>query len=470
MIVNEKKLNRQLLGRDKWFDNNCQGIYDYHTGVGKTYLAILCIKQNELIQRSSYLVVVPNATLVKQWELQLTQHLPKYVTERILIKTVDTLLNDELLYEIDTLIIDELHEFSTELRLTLLDKSKIKNKKFLGLTASGDDSNFKKILKYYKIIDKISEEEAKEEGYVAEFIEYNLGLTLLAKERESYDKLTEVISKLMPRFSNDLSLTQKVLSGGKDQHGKYYVGAGWARAIAFKNGWRPDLDLQFTTHRELDDLWNPNRVIGYANSLMTAIRNRKALLHIAYNKYDATLKLVTKFDKVKTILFSESTLFCDKIGEILLENNHKVVTYHSSVKTIMSTSEKTGKILKLGKTRLKNLALKGIREGTARILNTAKSLDKGLDVVDIRMGITTSGTQNPTQYKQRGGRVKRKEEKSLFSDVPVLLVNLYIAGTQDEKWLLKRQSKSNHSIIIVNSIDDINYYPPPNIEFTLKDL
>ena len=195
----------------------------------------------------------------------------------------------------------------------------------------------------------------------------------------------------------------------------------------------------------------------------------KELLNQVESKYTASLELINKFNKVKTIVFSESAEFADKLGDILNTNNHPTVIYHSKIQTKVVTSEKTGKLIKLGKVRLKTLAINSIKKGTARVLCTAKSLDRGLDIEDLRFGLTTSGTQNPTQYKQRRGRTGRKEH-NIFGDVPVLLVNLYVVGTQDEKWLRKRQENSKHEIVWVNSIEDISYIPPANIEFTTNDL
>ena len=227
--------------------------------------------------------------------------------------------------------------------------------------------------------------------------------------------------------------------------------------------------MSLEQHKLIEEVWNPNTIIGCARSLLTAIRSRKELLNLAESKYVTTLNLVNKFDKVKTIIFSESTEFADKIGDILINNNHPTVVYHSNLQTKIVTSEKSNKLIKFGKTRLKTKAIADIKTGKARVLSTAKSLDRGLDIEDLRFGITTSGTQNATQYKQRRGRTGRKEA-NVFGDVPVLLVNLFIADTQDEKWLRNRQKDSVHEIIWVTTIDDISYTPPPNIEFTIKDL
>lgn len=469
MQIDENKLARQKLGVDLWFNNKCNGIFNYHTGVGKTFTAFLCIKRLETIQKGVYVIAVPGKELEKQWKDKIKNSFPKNLVERIIVKTAHSLLLENLTYEVDTYIIDEIHEFSTEEREKLLNKSIIKFTNFIGLTASADDKNFRKILKYFKVIDTISAEEAKEKGYVAEFIEYNLGLHLTEKEKEAYKALTEIISKHLPKFQNNLDYAQKVLSGGKDQNGVYYSGAGWAWALAQKNGWKPNLNLNIENHRLIDNLWNPSNFIGYAKSLINAIRGRKNLLCNAKAKYNTVLELLNKFNNVKTIIFSESTDFADKVGKILNDNKHPTVVYHSNLKSTKMASPKTGKFIVMGKIRLKKLALEKIKSGKARVLSTAKSLDRGLDVVDLRMGITASGTQNSTQYKQRNGRAGRKEE-GIFADLPVLLINLYIVDTQDEIWLENRQSKANHKPIVVNSVEEINYYPPANIEFTIKDL
>jgi len=470
MKIDPIKLERQTKGVDLWFNNNCQGILDYHTGVGKTFTASLAVKKLELIDKSTYVILVPSAELLVQWKRKLIEYFPKYLIERIVLKTVQSILSEDLQYEVGTLIIDEIHEFATEDRLRVFDQSIIKHKRFLGLTASGDDKNFRKILRFYKIIDYISAEEAKEKGYVADFIEYNLGLELSLREKELYDNFTEIINRNMPKFENNLTYAQYVMSGGKHNTGVYYSGVGWATALAMKKGWKHNLNLNNESERLINALWHPNNFIGYAKSLINAVRARKELLCTANEKYRITLELVKKFDKVKTILFSESTEFADKVAILLNKNKHPTVVYHSNLKTVMGTSSTTGKLIKMGKTRLKREALDKIRTGKARLLSTAKSLDRGLDIEDLRMSITTSGTQNPTQYKQRSGRPTRKEEDSMFSDLPVLLVNLYIKDTQDAIWLQKRQDNSKHEPIEVSTIEEIDYYPPANVEFSILDL
>lgn len=464
-MIDKEREERQLQGVDKWFKNRCQGILDWATGVGKTYGAIMAIKRIEKQREPLYLIVVPSDALKKQWTYSLTRQLTKKTMSRILIETRQNLLISNLVYKVDVEIIDEIHEYTTESARGIIDGSIVQAKAQLGLTASTDDKDFKIILNYIPIVDVITEQEAQDKGFTAEFVEYNLPLSLSGDEQDMYKAYTDVIVKMLPRFNNDLSLAQRCLNGGKDpKTKKHYASVNWCIGVATKNGWREDLQPHLETHAMILDIWTPNKVLLYAVRLMTAVQDRKKLLQTCKSKYEATLQILNKFDKVKTIVFSESTSFADKLYTMTKEQ-HKVVIYHSQLKTIIQPSEKTGKPIKIGVGTQKKQATEAIKSGKARVILTSKALDRGFDVPDLRVGLTTSGTQNPTQYKQRGGRLKRKETENVFDDCTVLLINLYVKDSQDEKWLKSRQSKAVHHIFEAETIDDIEYTPPPNLEF-----
>lgn len=464
MQIDESRLIRQEQGIDKLEANKYDGILYWHTGVGKTFGTQLVIKRLEAIKRHTYLITVTSPQLEKQWKEKLNGY-PKHLVERIIVKTDATMLSEDLFYEVDMHIVDEVHKFHTEERLKILNGTLVKSKMFLGLTASADDKNFRPIIRLHKVVDIITEQEAEENGWISKYVEYNLALQLNESEKETYDKFSDTINKLMPKFYKDIGYANNVIRGGKDKNGKYCTGSNWAMAIAYKNGWRTDLNLDLKEFRDIDNLYNPSIIINDARRLTNAVRFRAELLHNATAKYNAVLDLVKKFNKVKTIIFSESTTFADKVGLILNRNNHKTVVFHSKLKTVMRPG-KSGKLIKFGLGRLKKEALDAIENNLARIISTAKSLDTGTDIPDLRMSVTASGTQNLTQNKQRKGRATRAEEEKN----PVLLVNLYMEDTQDEVWLNNRQSNNINKPIKVNSVDEIEYTPPANYEFTLNDL
>ena len=224
MNIDKVREERQLLGVDRWFNHQCKGILFWATGVGKTYGATLAIKRIEKQKQPMYLIAVPSFELKKQWEERLSKVFPKKVTDRIIVETIQTLLFRNIKYIVDVYIVDEIHEFTSEERIRLLNGNLVEYKAILGLTASADDKNFKTISNLLPIVDVISDEEAREKGFIAEFIEYNLALSLSGEELESYEHYSRIIAENLPKFQNDLTLAQFCISGGLDKKsGKYYA-------------------------------------------------------------------------------------------------------------------------------------------------------------------------------------------------------------------------------------------------------
>lgn len=476
MVINELREKRQIEGITRWRKNQCRGILAWATGVGKTYGAVLAVRFIEKVRNPTYLIILPSQVVLKQWKEMFESFFNEEIIARITFKTVTEMQNDHRIYSVDIEIIDEIHEYTTDERIRFITGEKVICKSLLGLTASITEYEFRKILKYVPIVDQITEEEAKEKGFIAQFHEYNVELNLTEAEKKMYDKITEVINLQMVKFDNNLDTAQKCLNGGnmiKNGHPKFYTAIQWATTYAIGKDWREDLNPSLETHRMIIDLWHPNKIVGYARQLIKAIRDRKHLLEHSTEKFETALNILEKFDKVKTIVFSENTDMVDAIYEEI-KNTQKVVRFHSNVENIVEPSRKTGKPIKKGKGTLKKEAIEDFKSGLARILLATRAVDKGLNVPDIRLGLTISGSSKTNQYEQRGGRVKRLEETSeedeitdtsLFGEAKALLINLYLKDTQDEVWIKNRQRHAKHFIYNVTSIDDISYIPPPNEEF-----
>lgn len=482
--IDKKKLERQEIGVDKWFNSSrfgatkdCQGTYHYYTGVGKTYTAILVIKRLFRINPKHNIVIIVPANVLNQWKSIIEKTFTKKQQVVINLFTPHYIVNNKVKIQTGTLIVDELHECYSDEFIKVVDGTYIRYDNNLGLTATYEDSKgrHKLIEDKFPIIDAILETEAIKEGYVSPYIEFNIGVDLTEKEKEQYNRLSDVISKNINKFPKGygLKLATKCLSGdkGRSTHkdGKQYTGIQYVYGYASSKGWRKDLDLSNPRDAQINDLWNPSKIFGYAQSLLNAIRHRKNILYNAEEKAQMSLNICFKFYELKTIVFSQSTAFADKLHLMLNEQEaNSCVVYHSSLETTMLPSPKTGKLIKFGKTRLKRMAIEKIRNGDARIITTASSLDKGFDVTDLGLGITASGTSNFTQYKQRGGRVKRKD---LFNpNKRALLVNLYVKNTRDEDWLKSRQSKSYHTIYWTDDINDISFNPIIKDDITIHDI
>lgn len=476
MQINKKKLERQLIGVDKWFNSSkygaikdCRGAINYFTGVGKTYTAILIIKRLFRVDvLHNIVVLVPSEFLINQWNVELKKHFTLKELIQINIYTPHYVIGNDLKIKTNTLIVDEFHEFYGEEFSKTINGEYIRFDNNLCLTATYEEPNNRhlKFKTLYPIIDKITEKSALKEGYISPYVEYNLAVTLTSEEKVSYEHYSKLITKNINKFGKGgLDLANKCISGGKHANGKRYEAVKFVYGWASHNGWRKDLDLTDPRQNEINEIWNPRAIFGYAQTLFNAIRARKNVLYNAKNKVYTCVEIVKNFPELKGIIFSQSTAFADKVNLFLTNNDVKSVVYHSNLKTELRPSIKTGKLVKFGKVRLKRLALEAIKSGKAQIMCTTSVLDKGFDVQDVILGITASGTSSYNQKKQRGGRVKRIDV--LNPDKVALLINLYVKDTKDETWLRKSQSKSTNFINWVDNITDINF---KNNYFTDDDL
>jgi superfamily II DNA or RNA helicase len=471
--IHEKKYNRQLIAIDRWkrakelgsSHTNCWGTFWWQTGVGKTFGA--CIIINKILNHNSgnnIVIMVPGPELKKQWISEIKSNVKEEWQAHIRVYTVgevQSIMSDNQRISCSLFIADELHEYYTDERLKIFNGSNVVTKWMLGLTADYQDKNnrYRNIQEILPVVDRIDEEEALREGYISQYIEYNLSVDLTSDELEKYRNSSDIISKNLSKFGHGgIELAGKVLQGDKSGTGMEY-----AIKYASQHGWRRGMSLANPNDAQIMQVWSPNMIFAYAKLAMENIRERKNLLYYSKNKLKVAVDVVKKFENLKTICFSQSTLFADTLAKVIkahyesCQQTRVCVVYHSQLDTIITHDSVTGKQKKKGKTILKREAIETFSKSSNGIMSTASSLDKGLNVEDIALGLTTSGTQNPTQYNQRGGRTKRKN-----GDMIVLIINMYVRNTMDEIWLKNRQKKSNNIVYWVDNIDDINYSPRNN--------
>lgn len=483
--VDQKKLGRQIQGLNRWRRSadlnlshaNGWGTLWWETGTGKTYAT--CIVINKMIEKdssSTVYIIVPGHELEKQWKEQVRMFVKEEYQSNINIITVEKIVNNGYQIVCTLLVVDEVHEFLSEERLKVLNGTYVTMKFLLALTATFEDRHkrHEKIISICPVVDRIDEDEAIREGFISKYIEFNVKVNLTENEKLEYNAITKEISKLTAVFGRGgLEIANKCLNGDKST-GK--SGKDICYIISASKGYSKSLDLTREDQRRIFDLYSPSRIMGYAKTFMELIRRRKDILYCAEEKLPVAVNAFFKFNTLKTIFFSQSTGFASRISNTINAHNRTINpdsddicgVYHSKLVTQVIWDEKKGKQVKKGKTKLKKEVIDAIRTGKIRGISTASSLDKGFDVKDIRMGITTSGTQNPTQRKQRSGRVKRIE--SYEENITVLIVNIYVAGTKDEEWLRNTQKKSTNVVYWVNSVDDITYSPKSNRSFNLNDI
>jgi len=446
---------RQQIGVNKWIEHGCKGILNWYPAVGKTYGAIKAIKTIDKLKKDSninFFIIVNSQSVKDQWIKIINDNLTNTIINRIHLCTVNECLARIHTAEVDVLIIDEIHEYTTDNKLKIIDNTIIKYKSILGLSGSIDSKSSEIIKFIVPVIDIIDEEEAIRNNWASPYLEYNLSCEFNNLEKEEYDKYTSIIDSLFVKFEKRLDVVNKCLYGGVHTDNREYTHLQFCIGISVKNGWHNHLNLAFKEHQEIDRLWNPTTIHKEAILLMNNIRKRSELLYNNKSKLLLTLELLKKLNNKNIIVFGESTTFADKIHYHSLSAGLKAVIFHSQLKTIMMTSEKTGKLIKYGKTRLKAKALEEITIGSSNILITARSFDIGLSINSLNCGIITSGSSNINQNRQRKGRPTR--EDILNPKKQSLIINIYMKNTQEEKWLAERQMGSL-GVVYIDSLDQI---------------
>ena len=153
-----------------------------------------------------------------------------------------------------------------------------------------------------------------------------------------------------------------------------------------------------------------------AADLMRAFnRRRKVLLH-AKDKVNEACNII-ETEKKKTIVFCEYIMTADTIVKQLKKRGISAAKYHSKMKN----GEKAQ-------------MLEDFKSSAYTVMVAVKALDEGTNVPDCEMEIIVAGTGVTRQMVQRLGRGLRTSEGKGH----VKVYQLYIADTQDEKWMRKR--------------------------------
>lgn len=396
-MMNLKRTKRQIEAVNKWIQNKSHGTLEFATGVGKTNTAMIAIKKLRKINDEIVIdIVVPTRYLKTQWEKELETNKLKNIN----VYVINTYIKTN--HTCGLLIIDEIHNCGSEKRLHIFNQSYMF---LLGLTATmhRKDLMHKIINTYAPIVDKIDLQEARDEGYVSDYIVYNLGIELNEYDRATLNEYNKTFYKHFAYFGHNFKLAMSCMSD-KSARERY------AKTFNLKE----------------------DQVGFHAVRFNYFMQKRKNFLYNLDTKKTIADCIINKFEDKKKITFSENISFAESLHGL---------EYHSKLKR---------------KAREQNLRL--FRENQVNTLNTSKALDEGFDVGDIELVIITSSRAVNRVDIQRTGRALRFKPNKL-----AVIVNLYVKNSKDEDWLRTRQEKSNN-IYWIEDVEDIKFERPERLK------
>jgi len=453
----------------KWMEH-CRGTVKVATGGGKTLFALAAAQelQNTKDPDLRLVIVVPTIPLMVQWKADLIRsNIPEsaiafmgggkqpgmLATTRILVCVLNSARErlpdlvrkagwpDHML-----LVVDECHRTRAEQARKIFGAEP---RYTLGLSAtpeSADDDETLPAADAYNasevgqalgpIIYELSLQQAHAAGLLSPFEVVHVGLELLPDERQRYDSLSREISELHK------DLKRKYTASRSKQ-----PFLAWCKTVAKKG-----------------DGGDAERFIGMANQ-------RKRLLYRAKARAGAVLSILQHSmtqDDARAIVFHEQIEEVDALFLDALDAGLPAVLEHSK--------QPDG---------LRAESIEAFRDGTARVIVSAKSLVEGFNVPAADVGIIAASNSSVRQRIQSLGRMLRRKQGGRSAVVYVL----YVRGSEDEAIYEKADWESlvgaernrymlwrptSDSAVWGESLEEVDEpprpYRPPSTAIDVKDM
>lgn len=455
------KTERQNISIKKVIDNNFNGILNLCVRFGKTRIGILI--QNEYIKKHHKpftVIITPSQTILNGWikESELID-IPVYN-----VTTANTIINYGKTTKINLLIVDEAHRFTSTEWYKIINKQLFDYDNIIMLTATlPTGKDLEKLTKFAPIIDKIDETEAINNGWISNFIQYNIPLNLSDPLKERYIQLTDKISAVLseyrnmyksltydgnPIFDSDLDMLYSI------QRGKYL-----GKDIGKLSG--------ESIIESLSKLFKVDKLYIYesATNFIKAIETRNNLIASNEVKFDALIYIIKTLN-VPTIVFSSSIYFSDRIEDelnnigISCKSIHSktpsqpLIDYNENSYYVYKSGNKAGDKKIFSKNKVLEHTIAAMAIGKIKVISTVNKLNEGVTIPEIECIIITSGSINPIQQVQREGRGKNLG----ITDKVTKIYNLYIEdiASVDKVYESRDKIKLNQRQVFSSNIKTIN--------------
>jgi len=399
IAINKAKDELQKKVLKVWHSAGKIGTAQLCTGAGKTRIAVMAVV--ELLRdlpEARILVLTPTEVIR---DTVIPEEFKKWGYDGLLDKiTVECIQTSYKTSgdEYDLVIADEVHNYMSE-QFELFFMNNIVHR-VLGLSAWIPMDKRDKIQEHAPIFYTLTTDQGVTMGIISPYVEYNIPVKMTAVEEGSYASIQRMYSTAESRLGGPL----KAFSTA--QYIRKRIGS---------------IPAGRRTQDEISQL-------SAANIYSNAMLKRKTFLYECSSKVLAVRTLLEYLELPNTVIFSQSINFAEAVAATCKDT----VAYHSK------TAGRAG-------------VMQEFLNGDIKHLSACMAVNEGMDLPKLPYIIIASRVSSPKVHIQRRGRCLRFEEGKTGA-----VFNLYISGTQDEKWLRTAQATTNYqNIKWINSLKEI---------------
>ena len=381
-----------------WLNNKGKGCVEGCTGYGKTRIGLNAIETvRKRYPDLSVIVVVPTDVLRIQWIKQLDERGLGLNCKVLIINTASKQLD-----QCDLLILDEIHKFAAD-QFSHVFKT-VKYKHILGLTATIErlDGKHELLKKYCPVVDTVTIEVAKANGWVSDFTEYQVIIS--AEDIDIYREYNKEFVQHFEYFNFDFGLAMSMI-GPK----------GLANRLRYRDELCPNGSKE-------DKSKILKEIMYHSMGFTHALQNRKKFIHNHPQKIEVAREIIKHRADKKIITFSANTKMAEAIGV------GYVYTGKEGKKKNRITIEEFEKLDK-------------------GVINSCKLAIEGFDCPGLSVGIVMGVDSSATKAIQSTGRVVRKEG-SKYSE----MFTLVMENTVEQEWFKKSHPKGDYVTIDVENL------------------
>ena len=381
-----------------WLNNKGRGCVEGCTGYGKTRIGLNAIETvRKRYPELSVIVVVPTDVLRNQWLEQLDERGLGWNCKVEIINTASKTID-----QCDLLILDEVHKFAAD-QFSHVFKT-VKYKHVLGLTATIErlDGKHELIKKYCPVVDTVTIEVAKANGWVSEFTEYQVIVS--ADDIDIYRDYNKEFVQHFEFFNFDFGLAMSMVG---------------PKGLTNRLNYRDELCPNGSKEEKSKIL---KEIMYHSMGFTHALQNRKKFIHNHPKKIEVAREIIKHRADKKIITFSANTKMAEAIG----------VGY--------VYTGKEGK----KKNRITIDEFKQLDKG---VINSCKLAIEGFDCPGLSVGIVMGVDSSATKAIQSTGRVVRKEG-SKYAE----MFTLVMENTVEQEWFKKSHPKGEYVTIDVENL------------------